>query len=54
MNLKELQKEILRVLKANAVYRWDDNLENTPNQEFKECIKLVNKLFKQYKKGVKK
>jgi len=49
MNTKDLEKQIVNVLKINSNYDWDNNLENTPNQEFKDLIKLVKKLFNEYR-----
>mgnify|MGYP003150088917 CR=1 FL=1 len=46
---KDLEKEIVNALKINSNYDWDSNLENTPNQEFKDLIKFVKKLFKEHR-----
>ena len=48
MNITQLEKEIVNALKINSNYDWDNNLENTANQEFKDLIKFVRKLFKEY------
>ena len=34
-------KQILEICKANAVYDWDSNMENSPQDEFKEIIKII-------------
>jgi hypothetical protein len=49
MNITQLEKEIINALKINSKYDWDSNLENTPNQEFKDLIKFVKKLFKEHR-----
>ena len=41
---------IIRV-KINSKYDWDNNLETSPNQEFKELIKFVRGLFKEHREG---
>ena len=48
MNITQLEKEIVNALKINSNYDWDNNLENAPYQEFKDLIKFVRKLFKEY------
>ena len=49
MNITQLEKEILNALKINSKYDWDNNLETSPNQEFKDLIKFVKKLFKEHR-----
>ena len=46
MNITYLQKEIIKALKINSNYDWDFG---DPNKEFKDLIKFVEKLFKEYK-----
>ena len=41
-----LEREIINALEINANVDWD-NAELTPNQEFKELIKFVKKLFRE-------
>ena len=48
MNISQLEKEIIRVLKINSKIYWDTNPELDPNQEFKDLIKFVKKLFKEH------
>ena len=49
MNITQLEKEIINALKLNSKYDWDNNLETSPNQEFKDLIKFVRGLFKEHK-----
>jgi len=38
---KDKLKQVLKICKANAVYDWDSNMENSPQDEFKEIIKII-------------
>ena len=41
-----LEREIINALEINSNVDWD-SAEITPNQEFKELIKFVRKLFRE-------
>jgi hypothetical protein len=41
-----LEREIINALEINSNTDWD-SAEITPNQEFKELIKFVKKLFRE-------
>ena len=41
-----LEREIINALEINSNVDWD-SAEITPNQEFKELIKFVKKLFRE-------
>ena len=41
-----LEREIINALEINSNVDWDSS-EITPNQEFKELIKFVRKLFRE-------
>ena len=41
-----LEREIINALEINSNVDWD-SAEITPNQEFKELIKFVEKLFRE-------
>ena len=49
MNITQLEKEIVNALKINSKVYWNTNAELDPNKEFKELIKFVRKLFKEYR-----
>jgi len=34
-------KQILEICKANAVYDWDSNMENNPQDEFKAIAEII-------------
>jgi hypothetical protein len=34
-------KQILEICEANAVYDWDSNMENNPQDEFKAIAKII-------------
>ena len=38
---KNKLQQVLKICKANAVYDWDSNMENSPQDEFKEIIKII-------------
>ena len=46
MNNKDIEREIINALEINSNVDWD-SAEITPNQEFKELIKFVRKLFRE-------
>jgi hypothetical protein len=48
MNITQLEKEIIKALKINSNVDW---LTVDPNQEFKDLIKFVKKLFKEHNNG---
>ena len=48
MNIKQLEKEILKALEINSKYDWDNNLETSPNQEFKDLKRFVKECFKEH------
>ena len=48
MNIKQLEEEIIKALKINSKYDCDNNLETSPNQEFKDLIKFVRDCFKEH------
>jgi|13_taG_2_1085334.scaffolds.fasta_scaffold40513_3 hypothetical protein len=45
MNKSQLEKEIIKALEINSRVDW---LTVDPNQEFKDLIKFVKQLFKEY------
>ena len=45
MNTSHLEKEIINALEINSRVDW---LTVDPNQEFKDLIKFVKQLFKEY------
>ena len=51
MNITQLEKEIIKALKINSSVDW---LTVDPNQEFKDLIKFVKKLFKEHNNGHEK
>jgi hypothetical protein len=46
MNNIDIEKEIIKALTINSKIDWASS-EISPNQEFKELIKFVKKLFKE-------
>ena len=46
MNNKDIEREIINALEINSNVDWD-SAELTPNEEFKELIKFVKKLFRE-------
>ena len=50
MDKDYIKREIINALEINSNVDWD-SAELTPNQEFKELIKFVNKLFRGGKKN---
>jgi|TARA_R110002020_G_scaffold145421_1_gene318728 hypothetical protein len=48
MNIKKVEKEILKALDINAKVDW---LTVDPNEEFKDLKKFVRQLFKDYREG---
>ena len=50
MNIKQLEKEIVKVLEINENVNWDFS-EIPIKEEFKELKKLVKKLFKEHRQG---
>ena len=46
-NLKQIEKlenklkQVLEICKADVVYDWDSNMENTPQDEFKAIVKII-------------
>tara|TARA_B110000285_G_scaffold125352_1_gene141374 strand:- start:73 stop:276 length:204 start_codon:yes stop_codon:yes gene_type:complete len=53
MNIKTVEKEILKALEINTKVDWWFN-ETTPREEFKDLKKFVKKLFKEYNGGLQK
>ena len=49
MNIKQLEKEIIKALDINSKIYWDTDPELDPNKEFKYLKKFVRKLFKEYR-----
>ena len=47
MNLKQLEKEIIKALEVNINVNWDAG-ENNPSEEFEMLIPFVQRLFKKY------
>jgi hypothetical protein len=45
MNIKQLEKEILKALKINSKIDWS---MGDPNKEFKDLKQFVQKLFKEH------
>jgi len=39
--IEDKLKQVLEICKANAVYDWNSNMENSPQDEFKEIIKII-------------
>ena len=46
MTNKQLESEIIKALDINSNVDW---ITTDPNKEFKELIKFVKKLFKEYR-----
>ncbi len=46
MTSKQLESEIIKALDINSNVDW---ITTDPNKEFKELIKFVKKLFKEYR-----
>jgi hypothetical protein len=46
MTSKQLESEIIKALNINSNVDW---ITTDPNKEFKELIKFVKKLFKEYR-----
>ena len=46
MTNKQLENEIIKALNINSNVDW---ITTDPNKEFKELIKFVKKLFKEYR-----
>ena len=46
MSSKQLENEIIKALNINSNVDW---ITTDPNKEFKELIKFVKKLFKEYR-----
>jgi|TARA_R100000322_G_scaffold35529_1_gene22758 hypothetical protein len=46
MTSKQLENEIIKALNINSNVDW---ITTDPNKEFKELIKFVKKLFKEYR-----
>ena len=46
MTNKQLESEIIKALNINSNVDW---ITTDPNKEFKELIKFVKKLFKEYR-----
>jgi len=44
--IEDKLKQILEICKTNAVYDWDSNMENSPQDEFKEIIKIIKDKWK--------
>ena len=49
MNITQLEKEIIRVLKINENVDWDFS-DIPPKEEFKELQIFIKRLFKEYKR----
>jgi|TARA_R100000541_G_C1870756_1_gene80755 hypothetical protein len=48
MNITQLEKEIVRVLKINENVDWDFS-DIPPKEEFKELQIFIKRLFKEYR-----
>jgi hypothetical protein len=48
MNITQLEKEIIRVLKINENVDWDFS-DIPPKEEFKELQIFIKRLFKEYR-----
>ena len=48
MNITQLEKEIIRVLKINENVDWDFS-DIPPKKEFKELQIFIKRLFKEYR-----
>lgn len=48
MNITQLEQEIIKALKIDVQVDWDTSC---PNQEFKDLIIFVKKLFNEHRKG---
>ena len=46
MTSKQLENEIIKALNINSNVDW---ITTDPNKEFKELMKFVKKLFKEYR-----
>ena len=51
MNITQLEKEIIRVLKINENVDWDFS-DIPPKEEFKELQIFIKRLFKEYRAGM--
>ena len=40
-DLEKKLNQVLEICRANAVYDWDNNKENAPEDEFKAIVRLI-------------